>query len=306
VDKAGITPSLVAALIEEQFPQWAALTVTRVALDGWDNATFRLGDAMSVRLPSADSYVAQVEKEHRWLPILGRVLPLPIPEPLALGSPGCGYPRPWSIYRWLEGEYAAVDRVANLCDFATTLGDFLAVLYHVDPRHGPPPGPHNLFRGVALSVYDGETRNAIGALADAIDANAATAVWEAAFAAPWCGPDVWLHGDVAPSNLLVVDGRLSAVIDFGCCGVGDPACDLTIAWTFFDEASGEAFRSRLDLDEATWARGRGWALWKALIVLDGFSNSKRQPLDDGQRRAGWRVSAREVIDALIADHRRDT
>ena len=302
--KAGITAALVVALVEEQFPQWAGLAVTPVALDGWDNTTFRLGADMSVRLPSADAYAAQVEKEHQWLPVLARVLPLPIPEPLGLGAPGCGFPRPWSVYRWLEGEYATVDRVADLRTFASSVGDVLAALYRVDPSGGPPPGPHNFFRGGSLSVHDRETRDAIVSLAGVIDGDAATAVWEAALDARWRGPDVWVHGDVAASNLLVVDGRLGAVIDFGCSAVGDPACDLTIAWTFFDRESRETFRSRLDLDEGTWARARGWALWKALIVRDAFLKAPDQPLDHGELNAGWRVNARSVIDEVLADHLR--
>jgi len=304
MDKGAITPGVVSALVAEQFPQWADLAVTSIALDGWDNTTFRLGEQMLVRLPSTDCYSAQVDKEHRWLPVLARVLPLAIPEPLAQGLPGCGYPRPWSIYRWLAGEQATYERVGDLRAFAAALGDFLSVLYRVDPSDGPPPGEHNFFRGGPLTVYDRETREAIVALGDEIDGEAASAVWDAGLAAPSRVPAVWFHGDVAPSNLLVVNGWLSAVIDFGCCGVGDPACDLTIAWTFFDEDSREVFRSHLELDDESWARGRGWALWKALLVLAGFLRSNVREMDDGKLRAGWRWDARHVIREVLADHRR--
>ena len=169
MDKADITPALVASLVAAQFPQWADLPVRPVELDGWDNTTYRLGDEMSVRLPSADRYSLQVGKEHRWLPILARRLPLPIPEPLAEGVLGCGFPRPWSVYRWLEGEPATVERIANLVEFAAELAGFLDALYRIDPSGGPPPGMHNFFRGGPLTTYDAETRNAIADLCDEID-----------------------------------------------------------------------------------------------------------------------------------------
>lgn len=240
MDRAEITP--VACLLGSQFPQWADLPVSTVELAGWDNTTFRLGDDMLVRLPSADAYAAQVDKEHRWLPVLADHLPLAIPRPLARRGPGCGYPRPWSIYRWLEGEPATIERMGDLKEFALALAEFLAALYSIDATGGPPAGQHSFFRGGPLSTYDTETRAAIGELADQIDTEAATQVWEAALAATWPGPPVWVHGDVAPSNLLVVDGRLSAVIDFGCSAVGDPACDTVIAWTFLFGPAGKHSR----------------------------------------------------------------
>lgn len=299
MDKAAITPALVSRLVAAQFPRWAHLPVAPVELDGWDNTTFRLGEELSVRLPSADGYVPQVEKEHRWLPRLAPQLPLPIPEPLAKGAPALGFPRPWSVYRWLAGEPATVERVSDLASFAAELADFLAALYALDATGGPPAGKHSFFRGAPLLVYDGDTRAAISALEDEIDVDAATEVWEAALAAAWNGPPVWLHGDVTGSNLLVVDGCLSAVIDFGCSAVGDPACDLTIAWTLFAGESREAFRARLPLDDGTWARGRGWALWKALLhVKDLKADGDRT---DPAARVGWRLTSRQVIDELLTD-----
>ena len=303
MNKADITPALVARLIAAQFPQWAHLPVTPVALDGWDNTTVRLGEEYAVRLPSGDAYIAQVDKEHRWLPILGRQLPLPIPEPVAKGRPGCGFPRPWSIYRWLEGEVAGIERIDDLTSFATDLAGFLATLYSVDATGGPPPGTHNFARGGPISTYDGETRTSIELLAGEIDAKAATDVWDAAIAGVWDRAPVWVHGDVAASNLLVADGRLTAVIDFGCSAVGDPACDLVMAWTFFAAESRAAFRRVLPFDDATWARGRGWALWKALITVV-HGNLKHEDADTAARRFGWRSDALSVIEEVIADHRR--
>lgn len=262
-----IDAALVRRLVAAQLPHWADLPIEPVALGGWDNRTFRLGDDMSVRLPSAARYSEQVEKEQRWLPRLAPHLPLPIPVPLARGAPGEGYPWPWSIYRWIEGESATPAAIDDLVRLATELARFLAALQRIDPSGGPPPGQHNFWRGGPLGTYDAETRETLAVLERRIDADAATAAWEAALGAIWQGPPVWLHGDVAASNLLVHDGRLCAVIDFGCLGVGDPACDLTIAWTFFSGESRKAFRLAIPADEATWVRARGWALWKGLITM---------------------------------------
>jgi aminoglycoside phosphotransferase (APT) family kinase protein len=161
VRKADITPELVRRLVATQFPQWAELPVRPVDVDGWDNATFRLGERMSVRLPSSQAYVEQVSKEHCWLPFLAPQLPLPIPEPLAMGEPGCGFPRPWSVYRWIDGRTAAAQTVASLPEFAADLAGFLAALYKVDPSGGPVPGTHNFFRGRSPACYDAETRAAL-------------------------------------------------------------------------------------------------------------------------------------------------
>src|SRR5215210_7422585 len=223
-----INVALVRRLVSAQFPQWTDLPIKSVEFDGHDNRTFHLGEELSVRLPSAQAYTQQVEKEHRWLPRLAPLLPLPIPVPLAMGIPADEYPWHWSVYRWLDGEIATIERIAALPQFAIDLAQFLVALYRIDPTWGPPPGPHNFFRGGPLTVYDEETRQAIAALNGTIDTDAATAVWEAALTATWRGSPVWVHGDVSAGNLLVRDGRLSAVIDFGSSGVGDPACDLAI------------------------------------------------------------------------------
>ena len=294
--KADIDVSLVGRLVTAQFPQWADLLIKPVEFDGWDNRTYRLGEEMTVRLPSAEAYTGQVEKEHRWLPRLAPLLPLPIPVPLAMGVPADGYAWHWSVYRWLEGENATIERIADLDQFATALAQFLAALQRIDPAGGPPPGQHNFFRGAPLAIYDTETRDAIASLNGKIDTDAVTAAWEAALQATWHGPPVWLHGDVSAANLLVKRGRLSAVIDFGCSGVGDPACDLTIAWTLFSGESREAFCAALPVDGATWARGRGWALWKGLITLAEHINTN--PLEAEK--------ARRAIDKVLADHKHAT
>ncbi|MDQ3629626.1 MAG: aminoglycoside phosphotransferase family protein [Actinomycetota bacterium] len=270
LEAASVPPidvALVGRLVAVQFPQWAGRPVVAAIPQGWDNRTFRLGADLAVRLPSAERYRAQVDKEHRWLPVLAAQLALPIPMLQARGVPGENYPFPWSVYRWLEGETAATARLEDPGSVARSLAGFLVALQRCDPVGGPPPGPHCFWRGGPLSTYDVETRRTIRELGDLVDGSAATAVWDAALAARGDGRPVWFHGDVAPGNLLIRGDDLTAVIDFGCCGVGDPACDLTIAWTLFSGESREAFRAGLAVDAATWARGRGWALWKALITL---------------------------------------
>jgi aminoglycoside phosphotransferase (APT) family kinase protein len=303
VNKDEITADVAARLVAAQFPQWAGLPVTPVTLNGFDNTTFRLGDELSLRLPSADGSIAQVAKEHRWLPALARHLPLPIPEPVAMGRPGDGFPRPWSVYRWIAGEPASTGQVADLAGFAATLAGFLAALQAIDASDGPPAGAHNFFRGSPLATWDEQTRQLIRLTADDIDARAATRVWDTALASTWERAPVWVHGDVTASNMLVADGALHAVIDFGGVAVGDPAYDLVMEWEFFTGDSAAEFRRGLHLDEATWDRGRGWALWKALVSLA----RERERGDDAPAAArpfGWRHRPRQIIGLLIADHAR--
>jgi aminoglycoside phosphotransferase (APT) family kinase protein len=290
VERPLIDATLARRLVAEQFPRWAELPLRPVPRDGWDNRTFRLGEELTLRLPSAERYAAQVETEQRWLPRLGPHLPLPIPSPVALGRPGCGYPWHWSVMRWLDGEDAARAPVDHAGRFARSLAAFLSDLQRLDASGGPKPGRPNFHRGGPLRVYDAEARKAIAALGERVDGRAATAAWEEALATTWTGPPVWVHGDVSAGNLLVRDGRLHAVIDFGGLAVGDPACDLAIAWTLFSGASREAFRASLPLDEATWARARGWALWKALITLV-------EPEGPGTARGAW---ARRALDACLS------
>jgi aminoglycoside phosphotransferase (APT) family kinase protein len=268
--------------VARQFPQWAELPVRPVALSGWDNHTFHLGSAMKIRLPSAERYVAQVVKENRFLPLLAPQLPLPIPAPLAVGHPDAEFPWPWSVSSWISGETLTRGRIDSSERFARDLAAFLTALWRADTNGGPPAGVQNFHRGGDLAVYDAETRASIAALGDRIDSSAALSVWATALTSRWTQPPVWMHGDVAVGNLLVQNGKLNAVIDFGQCGLGDPACDLVLAWTFFDEAGRAAFRSALPADHTLWARARGWALWKALLMAtqnQRTNQGERTPLD---------------------------
>ena len=291
-DRMDVDAALVAQLVHEQFPQWAGLPVVPVEPGGVDNRTFRLGEELSVRLPSSAGYVEQVAKEQRWLPWLAPQLPLPIAQPVGLGQPADGYPFPWSVYGWLDGDTLMARRPRDLVRFAGDLADFLVALRRVDAGAGPPPGPHCFLRGAHPEVYAEETEQALAALGDEIDRDGARRVWDAALAARIDGPPVWFHGDVAGGNLLLHDGSLSAVIDFGTCGVGDPACDTVLAWTELTGPARDAWMRRLDLDAGTWARGRGWALWKALITLVA-ELAEAGPVRD--------TGARGVITRVIAD-----
>ena len=292
LDEVDTDVFLVRRLLAAQFPQWADLPIEPVLSAGTDNAIYRLGDDMAVRLPRIQWATGQVDKEHQWLPRLAPLLPLAIPLPLAKGRPGEGYPWQWSICRWLAGENATIEEFADPRQSATELAQFIAALQRIDPTGGPPPGAHNSFRGVPLALRDPETRAAIATLHGALDTDAATAVWEAALQAPvWSGPPVWIHGDIQSGNLLAQQGRLSAVIDFGCLGVGDPACDLIVAWNLLSAETRDVFRSALPVDDATWARGRGWALSVGLIALPYYQTTN--PVLAG--------ISRRAIDETLAD-----
>lgn len=290
-----IDEKLVRQLIDSQFPQWKHLVIQPVQSQGWDNRTFHLGDSMLVRLPSEEHYALQVEKEQHWLPILAPTLPLAIPSPIAMGAPQYEYPWKWSIYRYLPGQTASIVRIINKDQIAKQLAEFLIALQKIDATHGPVAGAHSFHRGGALSVYDQETRQAIKTLKERVNEAVVTEIWETGLQTTWQNLPVWIHGDVSPGNLLVEDGKLCAVIDFGQVAVGDPACDLAITWTFFKDDSRKIFRDQLLLDRDTWARGRAWALWKALIVAAGITDP-----NNSEAKECWRI-----IDDIINDSRID-
>jgi len=289
-----INVSLVQKLIQKQFPEWAQLEIKPVKFSGHDNRTFHLGEQRSVRLPSDAAYVPQVEKENKWLPILSKELSLPISAPIAKGNPSEEYPWPWSINKWIEGETVTKQNVRDLNEFATDLASFLVELQSIDASNGPIAGAHNFYRGGLISVYDEEARVAIENNKDVFDEALLKELWDLALQSTWERTPVWIHGDVAPGNLLVKDGKLCAVIDFGILGVGDPACDAAMAWTFFDKHSRSVFKEVLCMDKETWNRARGWALWKALITYDANRNSNKRMAEESCR----------VIQVIVDDYER--
>ena len=260
---------LVERLVTAQFPEWANLPIQPVPSAGTDNALYRLGQSMVVRLPRISAATRQVDLEHEWLPRLAPHLPLSIPCPLVKGSPGEGYPWHWSVYRWLEGNDAVAEGVNDLAQAATDLANFIRALQKVDPVGGPPSG-----RGPRLGLRDEGTRRAIAALRESLDTESVTAAWEKSLqTSEWEAPPVWTHGDLLPTNLLIERGRITAVIDFGGVGVGDPACDLVPAWSVLSGATRLLFRSLLAVDDSMWVRGRGWALSQALIIVPYYQNT---------------------------------
>ncbi len=269
--RPAIDATLARRLVDAQFPQWAALPLDLVDPAGSDHVIHRLGEELSVRLPRHDGAVEQAGKEAEWLPRLAPHLPLAVPEPVAVGEPGFGYPWPWAVSRWLDGEVATAEELGDSTEAALQLAEFLAALQAIAPgdfpaRQAPDHAPDS------LSGRDRDTRAAITEVDGVFDAEAMTALWDAALGAPgWDRPAVWFHGDFHTGNLLTVGGRLSAVIDFGELGVGDPACDLTIAFTLLSAESRAAFRAALGVDDATWTRGRGWALATGLNAYTSYA-----------------------------------
>lgn len=271
------SPELVRDLLAAQFPQWAKLPVARVASSGTTYALFRLGDDMMARLPLVAGDDEQLLKEWAWLPRLAPLLPLAVPTPLALGEPDAGYPARWVVSRWIAGENATVAKTGASVQVAGDLARFILALRQIDASDGPTYGNHNFGRGAPLATRDEEVREALAELAtlnaglDEAALAACATEWDIALAAPiWDGPPTWIHGDLHPDNLIVGSDRpdhLRGVIDFGGLGVGDPACDLLPAWTLFTGEARSVFRAALEVDEASWARGRGWALSMALIAL---------------------------------------
>lgn len=268
-----ITVDLAKKLIFEQFPQWSHLEIKPVKNSGHDNRTFHLGDDLTIRLPSGKEYEPQIQKEAKWLPVLAQHLSLPITAPVAKGKPTPEYPLAWSINRWLVGETVTHTNV-DLQKFAIELARFLKELEAINAENGPQAGAHNFYRGGDLAVYIEEFEQALTQLPAGPQRNHYQDIWTTALATKWEKKTVWVHGDIAVGNLLVNDGHLSGVIDFGILGTGDPACDLVMAWTFFDSKSRKAFKEEMGLGDTTWQRGKGWALWKALITPDDAVSKK--------------------------------
>ena len=284
---------LVSWLVRKQFPQWADLPITQLKSTGTDNALYRLGDEMVVRLPRIDWAVEMIAKEQQWLPELAPHLPLTVPTLVGKGEPVEAYPWHWSIYAWLDGDMATLKRIDDVEQMARDLAQFIRALQEIDATGGPAPGSHNVWRGVRLADRDARTREAIDSLHGMIDTKAALAAWEAALDVPvWHKPRLWIHGDLQSGNLLARDGRLSAVIDFGCLAVGDPACDLQVAWNLFTGEARAVFREALGVDDMTWARGRGWALSVGLLQLPYYHQTN--PL--------LATIARRTINEVLAEH----
>ncbi len=287
-DEVDIDTSLVRRLLAAQFPQWADRRLERIPSAGTVNAVYRLGDDLAVRLPRIDGGVDDLVREGDWLPRLAPGLPLDVPEPLGMGRPAEGFPFPWAVCRWVRGEHAAVRELADPRAAAVDLARFVEAIRRNDPE-GAPPG----YRGGPLAQRDDGVRSAIAQSCDLVDTRAVTAAWESALGAPeWDGPPTWSHGDLLPGNLLANEGRLSAVLDFGCMGVGDPACDAMVAWSYLDGGTRPVFRAELGVDDAMWRRARGWALVVGIVALPYYQHTNPE----------FAGVARRAIDEVLADH----
>ncbi|MEU5092271.1 aminoglycoside phosphotransferase family protein [Streptomyces sp. NPDC021356] len=286
-----IDAALVRRLVETQFPQWVAQPLELLDPAGSDHVIYRLGEELAVRLPRHIGAIGQARKESEWLPRLAPHLPLAVPVPVGAGEPGFGYPWPWAVSRWVDGEVATVEALADSPDAAVELAEFLAALQRFEPGELPAQGAREDLTGQPLAARDQATRAAIAEVDGVFDAAAMTELWNAAISAPeWDGPPVWFHGDFHTGNLLTVDGRLSAVIDFGGLGIGDPACDLMIAFTLMSPGSRAAFRAALGVNDATWTRGRGWALTTALSAYTHYATVNPQVAAQ---------TTRQITEALI-------
>lgn len=290
-DEIEIDEALVARLLRSQFPQLANLPISLLQSSGTDHVICRLGDNLSVRLPRRPSAALQTDKEQTWLPQLAPHLPLPIPAALASGKPAEGYPWRWSILPWLPGQTPSREE-ADSPDCAAELARFVSALHAIDAAGGPAVGSHNFGRGAPLAMRDRSTRSALETLSDEIDFNKAMSIWEVGLEAPpWISAPVWIHGDLSASNILFSKGRLSGILDFGGLGVGDPACDLAIAWSLFSGEAREIYRDGVRLDGAAWRRGRAWALSIAAIQLPYYRGFN----------FGIEVSARTTIVQVLSD-----
>ncbi|GAB3811477.1 aminoglycoside phosphotransferase family protein [Kribbella italica] len=280
--EAEIDELLVGRLVAGQFPAWAGLAVREIPSSGTVNAMYRLGEELTVRLPLVEGGVSDIAKEHAWVPRLAPYLPVEVPLPVGLGEPSAEYPWPWSVNRWITGEVPSTGDAA----LGRELGGLVQAFRAVDLPDAPAA-----YRGGPLQLQDAETRNALEQLEGAIDTSAALAAWEAGLAVLQTEPDLWLHADLMPANLLVREGRLAAVLDFGCVGTGDPACDLIPAWNLLPASERDVFRSVVEADDAQWIRGRARALSMALIQLPYYRETN----------PGIAANAQHVIDEVLID-----
>lgn len=284
-----IDAALVRRLLIEQFPHLATRSITIVRSTGTVNAIYRLGHDLCVRLPRLKSWAAGIEHEWTWLPKLVPQLSLDIPQPLARGTPTDWYPCLWAIYRWIEGAPYRDSLIRDEGQAAQDLANFILALRRADTigasRGGRKP----------LIDLDTATRSAIEASRGLIDTAAVSAVWAQSLeVAPWRGQPVWIHGDLLRSNLLVQDGRLRAIIDFGSAGIGDPAADIVPAWSVFNKVGRERFRQALNVDAATWFRARGYALHQALLIIPYYPKTNPD----------FVTMARRTIDEILAEIKR--
>ena len=268
-----VDDALVRCLLDDQFPQWAELPLDRVTPGGSDHWIYRLGSDLTVRVPAHAGAIHDAEKDLHWLPLLARALPMRIPNPIAVGEPGFGYPWNWSVGRWLDGSVATPDVFGDSIQVADSLAGFLRELHGFDADL--PDEWRPLLDRPLLCASDPAVRSAIAATASQFDAAALSAVWEQALLAEsesW--QPRWVHGDFHPGNLLAQADRITTVLDFGSFGFGDPAADLMIAYTLMTPRVRRHFARQLDLDAGAWVRGRGWSLRGGILAYAAYADTR--------------------------------
>lgn len=279
---------LIKKLIIEQFPQWKNLPIKHISSSGTDNTIYKLGTDMCIRVPRITQTEKQIKKEQCWLPKLAPFLPLPIPKLIGQGLPTDIFPYSWSIYNWIDGKNCFVEKITNQEQEAKKLAEFIRALQRIDTTNAPFSE-----RGVSLSTRDTKVKETFNSLKDSFDIPLIESLWNKAINAPeWNKKPVWLHGDLLPVNLLINQGSLTAVIDFGFLGIGDPAIDLLPAWSIFSGEARNIFRTTLQVDAATWNRGKGWALSIALIIIPYYKKSNTVLVE----------IAEQIIQEIITDY----
>jgi aminoglycoside phosphotransferase (APT) family kinase protein len=282
-DEVSITEATVRSLLSAQFPEWSGRSLVRLRDSGTDNAIYRLGYDLGIRMPRIGWAVQQIDKEFGWLGKLAHYLPAALPVPIAKGEPGSGYPYPWLVYPWLDGVSLDRGAVSDWSALVQQIGDFVLALERVPVEGAPRPRT----RGAPVAASDESARVAIRNLRGSIDTGRASEVWQAALDAPrWPGDPVWIHGDLLPGNILVRDGRLAGVIDWGGASAGDPACDAMLAWALPRRAR-EEFRTVVGFDDATWARARGWVVQQTTMYITYYEKT----LPEGVEQARLRLHA---------------
>ncbi len=285
-DEIGVDTALVRRLLAEQFPRYADLPVSMVRSTGTVNAICRLGQSLCVRLPRVAAWAGSLDRECTWLPRIAAHVSLAVPEPVARGRPTGWYPFPWAIYRWIDGSPYREDLIDDERVAAGHLASFVRELRMIDEEGAPRGGR------APLAELDTVTQAAIDEARSGIDADAALSAWRRCLQArPWDGRHVWIHADLLRSNLLVRGGRLSAVLDFGSAGVGDPAMDVVPAWSVFNAPGRDAYRHALRVDDNTWERARGYALHQALRIIPYYAGTN----------PGFVESARRTVTEVVTD-----
>lgn len=275
-----IDKNLVNSLLKKQFPEFENLEIIALDYSSVDNKIFRLGDEYLIRLPSAKKYSFQSEKEQKFLSKIADFVTIKVPELVRAGKKSDIYPSNFSIFKWIDGETAKNIQQENKEQFAFDLANILLEFQKINIENFPCSDQKNFYRGGDLNNYNQEFLYSLNHVKDLINYNNAQEIWNLALNSKFSHKNQFVHGDLSGDNILIKNEKLEAIIDFGLMCQGDPACDLVIYWKFFDKKSREIFKNRLNFNEETWNRARGWCLWKSVITLDKIKDKKPKEAKD--------------------------